>query len=549
MKRGSSGALTKKQHQKQDAIYSQNNKYDYVIIGTGLSAITVGALLANAGKKVCLLEAHDTPGGYAHTFKQGDFHFCAQIHYIWGCHEGGIIKEFIKKINLDKEIEFNLYNPEGYDYVKLPDGKTVKIPMGFDKLAENIDKAYPGQKKNVEKFCDILTKLRNEMSAFSQFKRKFWEYPFLLFKFSNLIKYRNKTLQDVFDESNLSKEAQAVLAANAGDFMSPPEELSIFPYVGLFTGYNYGAYYPKKHYKFYVERICKFITDHGGHIFYETLVSKINIKNNKVTSVTTSNGKTFTANNFICNADPQSTAKNLIGWDKFPESFKKPLSFKYSPAGMVVYIGLKKGFDLKKYGFGKHNVWHLQDWDMNKVWKEQLNGNFDNAWFFISTASLHSDEPGIAPKGSQILEIATVTDYKSFKDAQKRSYGEYNKLKQELVNKMIDWVQDNYIPDLKENIVVKVAGGRTTNEDFVLAPEGNAYGSIMNPKNMGIGRLKAKTPWKNFFWCNASSGFAGFYGTARTGIQLYMDITNDLFFDPTKAPSDEELLKEIRKGL
>ena len=35
-------------------------------------------------------------------------------------------------------------------------------------------------------------------------------------KFLNLIKYRNKTVQDVFDECELSIEAETVLSANAG---------------------------------------------------------------------------------------------------------------------------------------------------------------------------------------------------------------------------------------------------------------------------------------------------------------------------------------------
>ena len=41
---------------------------DYLIIGSGLSALTFGALMANAGKTVQILEAHEHPGGFGHTF-------------------------------------------------------------------------------------------------------------------------------------------------------------------------------------------------------------------------------------------------------------------------------------------------------------------------------------------------------------------------------------------------------------------------------------------------------------------------------------------------
>ena len=44
-------------------------KYDYVIVGSGLAGLTFGALMAKFGRHVLLLEAHEFPGGYGHTFE------------------------------------------------------------------------------------------------------------------------------------------------------------------------------------------------------------------------------------------------------------------------------------------------------------------------------------------------------------------------------------------------------------------------------------------------------------------------------------------------
>ena len=43
-------------------------KTDYLIIGSGLSALVFAALMAKSGKKVQVLEAHEHPGGFGHTF-------------------------------------------------------------------------------------------------------------------------------------------------------------------------------------------------------------------------------------------------------------------------------------------------------------------------------------------------------------------------------------------------------------------------------------------------------------------------------------------------
>lgn len=544
-KKSSTSALTKEQHAAQDRRFAEGHQYDYVIIGTGSSALTVGALLAHAGFKICMLEAHDIPGGYCQTFRTGDYHFCAQVHYIWGCGPGGKIYEFLKHIGLEKDITFELYNKDGYDHMAMPDGKVVKVPYGWEQLIENVVAAYPDQRKPMEKFIKVVKALRREFHHFPDRKLTWWDYAHAL-QYLNIIKYRKATVQDLFDECGLSKEAQAVLCANAGDFMLPPERLSLFSYIGLFGGYNTGAYYPTKHFKYYVDRLVQFITDHDGcHIYYETPVDKINVENDQVVSLHTKNGKTFTGKNYICNADPQKMSQ-LIGWDKFPAEEQKKLTYEYSPAGVVIYLGLKD-IDLRKFGFGSHNTWHLEQWDMNQMWKEMGEVNFAKPWIFMSTPSLHTKEGGTTPSSEhQILEIAAYTEYKPFKEAQEKGYAEYAKLKMKIADRMLQIVEEKYIPNLSKYIVVKTVGTSTTNEDFVSTPFGNAYGSNMTPEQVSGPRLKAKTPFNNFFWCNASSGWAGMYGTVGTGLNLYMDLTGDRFYNPATCGTDEELVKEVR---
>ena len=41
---------------------------DAIIIGSGIGAMTTGAIMAKAGKRVLLLEQHDQAGGCCHSF-------------------------------------------------------------------------------------------------------------------------------------------------------------------------------------------------------------------------------------------------------------------------------------------------------------------------------------------------------------------------------------------------------------------------------------------------------------------------------------------------
>jgi phytoene dehydrogenase-like protein len=118
-------------------------------------------------------------------------------------------------------------------------------------------------------------------------------------------------------------------------------------------------------------------------------------------------------------------------------------------------------------------------------------------------------------------------------------------MKLKTADKMIDIVEKKYIPNLRKHIVVKTIGTSTTNEDFVMTPFGNAYGADMIPSQVSKNRIKAKTPFSNFYWCNATSGWAGMYGTVSTGMALYMDLTGDRFYNPQTSPTDEELFKQL----
>ena len=45
--------------------------YDIIVIGAGCGGLTAAACAAKEGKKVLLLERHNTPGGFASGFVSG----------------------------------------------------------------------------------------------------------------------------------------------------------------------------------------------------------------------------------------------------------------------------------------------------------------------------------------------------------------------------------------------------------------------------------------------------------------------------------------------
>lgn len=344
--------------------------------------------------------------------------------------------------------------------------------------------------------------------------------------------YLKSTLQDVFDKFNLPKEAQTLLALQWPDFLLPPNQLSFYAWVILFTAYQKGAFYPTQHFEHVINSLVKVIEDNNGKVLLNLEVTNFTVTNNKVTGVQASDRIThqtreFTGETIICNMDPKKAAQ-MIGEEKFSSSVRQKLNYDYSPSNYMAYC-VVKDIDLQDYGFGKWNTFHTGHQDLNEAFYQMYEKHdFSNPSFAITTPTLLTKEQRDCPEDCQIIEFLTVANYDYFKKLKSTDKKAYNQKKEEIFNFILDVVEKNYIPNLRKHIVFKITGSPTTNERYCWCPNGNSYGSNLTPRNMGIGRLNHNTSLKNFYFCNASSGYPGFAPTFWTGALLYQRLSGDL---------------------
>ncbi len=500
-------------------------KYDHLVLGSGLAGLSFAALMSQRGKSVCVLEAHEFPGGYGHTFTMADkYTFNAQLHYVWDCGDNQPVGQFLRALGIRDRVSFDKFDSLAYERMRAL-GLSLDIPYDYELLIERLIELFPSNSHNLASFVRLVAATGKALRGYGGASR---HAPFAKrsLSFIRLIRNVNSTLQEVFDDFSIPPEAQTLLALQWPCFMLPPRKVSFLAWVALVDGYHGGAYSVSRSFEFFVDSLVEIIQENGGEVLYNRKVVDFVFAKEQCVGAISEDTDTqldkceHLADAVVCNFDPKRAAE-MIGLERFSSSVRRRLDYQYSPSNFIAYCAVE-GLDLTEHGFGQSIFYHTSRMDLNAAYDEMYSlGNYERPSFAISTPSLHASQHQSCPPEIQLLELVTVADYQRFHDLKRINRRAYRRKKQEILDSMLDVIEKKYIPDIRKHLAYTVGGTPTTNERYCFSPRGNSYGSNLTPAHFGLNRLDERTSINGLYFCNASAGFPGFVGTICTGMRLF----------------------------
>ena len=116
--------------------------WEAVVVGAGVGGLVAAGLLARSGRRVLLLEAHETPGGCAGFYEAGGFTFDAGATTLIGFDPGDPLATVAEALGLRLGEDLCLEPVDGVD-VRLPG---VSFLYGRDRMAweESAARLFPG---------------------------------------------------------------------------------------------------------------------------------------------------------------------------------------------------------------------------------------------------------------------------------------------------------------------------------------------------------------------------------------------------------------------
>lgn len=502
--------------------------YDAIVIGSGLGAMTFGAVMAKRGKKILLLEKHYVAGGFTHVFKRKEYEWDVGIHYVGDVHKDFTFMSIMFDYITDHQLKWQEMD-EVYDRVVL--GENVyDFKSGKENFIEMLYERFPGHEAEVDKYIETVYKASSKNKRFFQEKA----YPSLLstiagpFIRNGYYEFSDRTTKEVLDEISDNDELKAVIAGQYGDHGMPPGESSFVIQSLVNKHYWKGGAFPVGGCQRIAETIIPVIEKAGGAVAVRAGVEKIIVENGKATGVLMEDGTTIEAPMIVSGAGYLNTMGRLlepsvqtaIGYK--PENGVPP-----STSHVCLYIGLKE--NLRELGIGNTNYWVYPHNDHDRGVKEYLEDpEKPFPVTYISFPSLKDPEWEERYPGKSTIEMITLAPYKWFEkwedERWKHRGEEYENYKEYFSQRLLKELYKQF-PQLEGKIDYYELSTPLSTKHFCNYEHGEIYGLEHPPKRFRMTELRPKTPIKNLYLTGQDIVTVGIGGAMMSGVITAAHIT------------------------
>ncbi len=414
---------------------------EIIVIGSGFGGLSAAIRLAATGHNVTLYDKRDKLGGRGYQYEINGFKFDGGPTVITAPY---MFDELFALGGRKREDYFDLISLNPFYRIFNDKGEAYNYYQEINLAKEEVRKFSPNDVEGFEKFVN------STVEVFKRFHPS-TEKPFLNFidmlkimpdmmatgTFLPMYHYAAKYVKNDFIRRICSFHP---LLIGGNPFDTP----SIFGLIIQFEK-EWGVHYARGGTGAIVAALGKLFQELGGTLRLGTEVEEILIENGRAAGVKMPDGEIHRADAIVSNADVAFTYKNMIAAKNRPKKVDWYFdNLQYSNSLVVIYFGTKRRYLDSK--LAHHNI------ILGKRYRGLLKDIF-SAKSLPEDFSLYLHMPtitdeSIAPEGCESFYVLSLVPHLDANINWKETGPAYN-------DKILTFLQENYLPDLKSNIIAQ----------------------------------------------------------------------------------------------
>lgn len=475
-------------------------RYDVVIVGSGLGGLVSAIILAKEGYSVCVLEKNNQYGGNLQTFVRDKTIFDTGIHYIGGLGEGQNLHQYFKYLGIIDKLNLKQLDENAFDIISFEDDK-IEYPhaQGYENFVHQLEQYFPEEKENIENYCE---KLKSICDSFPLYNLE-WEG-----KYDSEILTLNA--KETIDDFTQNEKLKAVLAGSNFLYAGIPDKSPFYVHALIVNSYIQSSWRCINGGSQITKQLLKQLKKHGGEFYKHKEVTRFEVENHKVNSVEMKDGTQVSGSIFISNIEPKTTLK-MAGEENFRKPFYNRIQ---SLDGVLSAFSLYIVFKPETFKYINHNYYHFKN--SNEVWTAHEYD--EDSWPKTYMASMNASK-----KDEIWADGMTFMTYMKFDDVlpwansfnttvEKNDRGEsYEEFKARKAAKFLAEIEIKF-PGIKDCIQSIHTSTPLSYRDYIGGDNGNMYGYVKDSNNPMKTLIPSKTKLDNLYLTGQSINMHGVLG-------------------------------------
>lgn len=419
----------------------KGNGKKVAVVGSGFGGLATAIRLQSAGFQVEIFEKRDQPGGRAYVFREKGFTFDAGPTVITAPE---CLEELFEISGRQMKDYLTMVPVHPFYRLKWEDGYVFDYSNDEEALLEQIRQKSPDDVSGYQKFLayskEVYTKGYVDLAAkaFLRFSSMIRVAPDLirLSAHRSVFSVVSKFIKDPHLRQGFSFHSLLVGG-------NPFSTSSIYTLIH-FLERKGGVHFPLGGTGSLVQGLVRLFEDLGGKLHLNAEVAEIQTAEGKVTGIRTKSGMQSSVSAVVSNGDVLRTYSDLMRTNVVAQKKARALENKdFSMSLFLIYFGTNKKFP----GIAHHTVL------FGPRYKELLADIFKNGKlpedFSLYLHAPTVTDPKLAPEGCESFYVLAPVSHLG------KMPLDWNQQAPIYAEKILKYLEEQYLPDLRKHIVVK----------------------------------------------------------------------------------------------